>query len=70
MRADKLVRDRLRYSQRRLAKGASGLPVTVVVAARNEEQTITPTLGRITELAYGGRVEVILADNNSTDRTA
>lgn len=45
-------------------------PVTVLVAARNEQQTITPTLERIADLAYGGRVEVVLADNNSTDRTA
>jgi poly-beta-1,6-N-acetyl-D-glucosamine synthase len=45
-------------------------PVTVVVAAWNEERTIAPTLDRIAGLAYAGPIEVVLADNNSTDRTA
>ena len=45
-------------------------PVSVVIAARNEEHAIVPTLDRISRLSYPGRVEVILADNNSTDRTA
>jgi poly-beta-1,6-N-acetyl-D-glucosamine synthase len=44
--------------------------VTIVVAAWNEEDAIVPTLERIAELGYAGRVEVVLADNNSTDRTA
>ena len=44
--------------------------VTVVVAARNEERTIVPTLERIAELSYPGQVEVVLADNDSSDRTA
>jgi cellulose synthase/poly-beta-1,6-N-acetylglucosamine synthase-like glycosyltransferase len=37
--------------------------VTVVVAARNEEEAIVPTLERIAELDYPERVEVVLADN-------
>jgi poly-beta-1,6-N-acetyl-D-glucosamine synthase len=45
-------------------------PVTVVGAARNEERAIVPTLQRIAGLAYAGPLEVVLADNNSTDRTA
>jgi biofilm PGA synthesis N-glycosyltransferase PgaC len=45
-------------------------PVTVVVAARNEESAIGPTLERIADLSYGGPLTTILADNNSTDRTA
>ena len=45
-------------------------PVTVVIAARNEESTIALTLDRISKLSYPGQVEVVLADNNSTDRTA
>jgi poly-beta-1,6-N-acetyl-D-glucosamine synthase len=45
-------------------------PVTVVGAARNEERAIVPTLERIAGLAYAGPLEVVLADNNSTDRTA
>ena len=45
-------------------------PVTVVVAAWNEEDAIVPTLEGIAGLSYPGPVEVVLADNNSTDRTA
>lgn len=45
-------------------------PVTIVVAARDEESVIEATLERIATLAYEGHLEIILADNNSTDRTA
>ena len=45
-------------------------PVTVIVAAWNEERAIVPTLERIAGLTYPGPIEVVLADNNSTDRTA
>ena len=45
-------------------------PVTVVVAAWNEEDAIVPTLEGIAGLSYPGPVEVVLADNNSTDGTA
>jgi biofilm PGA synthesis N-glycosyltransferase PgaC len=44
--------------------------VTILVAAWNEEDAIEPTLDRIAGLSYPGRIEVVLADNNSTDRTA
>ena len=44
--------------------------VTVIVAAWNEEGGIGSTLDRIARLAYAGPIEVVLADNNSTDRTA
>ena len=44
--------------------------VTVVVAARNESAAIVRTLERIAELSYAGRVDVVVADNNSTDETA
>jgi len=44
--------------------------VTVIVAALNEERGIGPTLDRIARLGYEGPIEVVLADNNSTDRTA
>jgi biofilm PGA synthesis N-glycosyltransferase PgaC len=44
--------------------------VTVIVAAWNEEDAIVPTLERIASIEYPARVEVVLADNNSTDRTA
>jgi poly-beta-1,6-N-acetyl-D-glucosamine synthase len=45
-------------------------PVTVVIAARDEESVIGPTLERIAGLSYGGPLTAILADNDSTDRTA
>ncbi len=45
-------------------------PVTVVTAARNEESAIGSTLERIADLSYGGPLTAILADNDSTDRTA
>ena len=44
--------------------------VTVVVAAWNEERGIGPTLDRIGRVTYTGPIEVVLADNDSTDRTA
>jgi biofilm PGA synthesis N-glycosyltransferase PgaC len=44
--------------------------VTVVVAAWNEEHSIERTIERIAEVMYPGPLEVVLADNNSTDRTA
>ena len=45
-------------------------PVTVVIAALNEEDAISSTLERIAGSSYPGPIEVVLADNNSTDRTA
>jgi biofilm PGA synthesis N-glycosyltransferase PgaC len=45
-------------------------PVTIVIAAWNESEGIVRTLEHIAQLTYGGRVEVIVADNNSTDDTA
>ncbi len=45
-------------------------PVTILVAAWNESEAIERTLKHIAALSYGGQVEVIVADNNSTDDTA
>jgi biofilm PGA synthesis N-glycosyltransferase PgaC len=44
--------------------------VTIVIAAWNESTGIVRTLERIEQLTYDGGVEVIVADNNSTDDTA
>ena len=44
--------------------------ITVIVAAYNEEEGIELTLDHIGASRYPGAVAVILADNNSTDRTA
>ncbi len=45
-------------------------PLTVIVAAYNEETAIEATLGHIAATQYPGPLTVVLADNNSTDRTA
>jgi poly-beta-1,6-N-acetyl-D-glucosamine synthase len=45
-------------------------PITVVIAAYNEEAAIVPTIEHIAASTYAGPVEVVLADNNSSDRTA
>jgi len=44
--------------------------VTVIVAAFDEEAAIERTVERIGASGYPGPVTVVLADNNSTDRTA
>jgi poly-beta-1,6-N-acetyl-D-glucosamine synthase len=44
--------------------------VTVLVAARNEEASIGETLERLADLSYPGPLEIVLADNDSTDETA
>src|SRR5689334_8254993 len=44
--------------------------ISVIIAAYNEEDGIGSTLEHIAVSSYEGRVEVMLADNNSTDRTA
>ena len=44
--------------------------VTILVAAWNESDAIVRTLDQVAELSYPGRVEVVVADNNSTDDTA
>jgi biofilm PGA synthesis N-glycosyltransferase PgaC len=43
--------------------------VSILVAAWNESASIVRTLEHIANLTYPGRVEVILADNNSSDDT-
>ena len=59
------------YRELSLAPPAAGWPaVTIVVAAWNEEEAIVPTLQRLADLSYAGPVEVVLADNASTDQTA
>jgi biofilm PGA synthesis N-glycosyltransferase PgaC len=44
--------------------------VAVIIAAWNEEDAIASTLERIADSSYPGPIEVVLADNNSADRTA
>jgi biofilm PGA synthesis N-glycosyltransferase PgaC len=44
-------------------------PVTVIVAARNEQGSIGDTLERIAAQDHAGPITVLLADNGSTDAT-
>ena len=58
------------YRELSLAPPAGGWPpVTILVAGFNEEEAIAATLQRLANLSYGGPVEVVLADNASTDQT-
>jgi biofilm PGA synthesis N-glycosyltransferase PgaC len=58
------------YRELSLATPAGGWPaVTVLIAARDEEDGIEATLQRLANLSYAGPLEVVLADNGSTDRT-
>jgi poly-beta-1,6-N-acetyl-D-glucosamine synthase len=60
-----------RYRPPPLEAPASGWPaVTVIVAAYNEQDAIEATLDHLAATTYPGRLAVVLADNNSTDRTA
>jgi len=60
-----------RYRAPRMDPPAGRWPeITVIIAAFNEEEGIEATLEHVAASSYQGRVDVMLADNNSTDRTA
>ena len=44
-------------------------PVSVIVCARNEEESIYRTIGSIAQQEYDGRVTILCVDNGSTDGT-
>jgi poly-beta-1,6-N-acetyl-D-glucosamine synthase len=66
----------VRYRAPKLTPPAGSWPegewpaVTLIVAAWNEEAAIVRTLDAFGAATYEGPLEVVLADNNSTDRTA
>jgi cellulose synthase/poly-beta-1,6-N-acetylglucosamine synthase-like glycosyltransferase len=63
----------LAISQKRRQTPAAGAfqpPLTVLIAAYNEEMVIAETLGAILRSDYSGEVEVLVVDDGSTDRTA
>src|SRR5258707_6691155 len=45
-------------------------PISVVIAAYNEEKLITETLRTLLATDYTGEIEVIVIDDGSTDQTA
>ena len=45
------------------------VPITILIAAFNEEKNIENTLKRIAQQDYSGHIKILLVDNNSTDRT-
>ncbi len=45
------------------------VPITILIAAFNEEKNIENTLKRIAQQDYSGHIRILLVDNNSTDRT-
>src|SRR5206468_6611655 len=45
-------------------------PISVVIAAYNEEKLITETLRTLLATDYTGEIELIVIDDGSTDRTA
>ena len=50
--------------------GGSWPDVTVIIAAYNEQEAIGWTLDHVAASTYPGALKVVLADNNSADRTA
>ena len=50
--------------------GGSWPDVTVIIAAYNEQEAIERTLDHVAASTYPGALKVVLADNNSADRTA
>jgi cellulose synthase/poly-beta-1,6-N-acetylglucosamine synthase-like glycosyltransferase len=56
----------------KLPKGRNGTTpsVSVVMAARNEEEHIRPCLESLVRQGYSGKYDITVADDQSTDRTA
>jgi glycosyltransferase involved in cell wall biosynthesis len=47
-----------------------GIDFSIVIPAYNEAAYLEPTLRSIREQEYGGRVEIVVVDNNSSDDTS
>jgi len=57
--------------ERRLAAGAPYTPpISVIIAAYNEEKVIAATLRAVTDTYYTGDFEVVVVDDGSKDQTA
>jgi peptidoglycan-N-acetylglucosamine deacetylase len=55
---------------RRTRKTNFAAPISVVIAAYNEEKVITETLRTLLATDYKGEIEVVVVDDGSRDRTA
>ena len=55
--------------QPKLITADVNIPVTILIAAFNEEKNIENTLERIAQQDYSGHIKVLLVDNNSADKT-
>jgi cellulose synthase/poly-beta-1,6-N-acetylglucosamine synthase-like glycosyltransferase/peptidoglycan/xylan/chitin deacetylase (PgdA/CDA1 family)/spore germination protein YaaH len=60
----------LAYRFRREPKGHFTEPISVVMAAYNEEKVIAQTLRTLLATEYKGEIEVVVVDDGSTDQTA
>jgi peptidoglycan-N-acetylglucosamine deacetylase len=60
----------LAYRFRRLPKREFAQPVSIVMAAYNEEKVIAGTLKSLLSTDYKGELEVIVVDDGSVDKTA
>jgi hopene-associated glycosyltransferase HpnB len=59
-----------RLGDARISAGDDAPPVTVVIPARNEAESIGQTIGALLAQDYPGRLDIILVDDSSTDGTA
>lgn len=60
----------LAFRFRRRAKSNFAEPISVVIAAYNEEKLIAETLRTLLTTDYKGEIEVVVVDDGSTDQTA
>lgn len=60
----------MRQRRASVAAGSFAPPVSVMIAAYNEEKVIASTLGALLQSDYAGAMEILVVDDGSTDRTA
>jgi peptidoglycan-N-acetylglucosamine deacetylase len=59
-----------RAERRRASNSGTNAPVSVILAAYNEEKVLRSTLAALLRSDYGGPLEVVVVDDGSTDGTA
>lgn len=60
----------MRQRREPVAAGPFLPPVSVVIAAYNEEKVVATTLDALLRSDYAGKMEILVVDDGSTDRTA